>query len=85
MSLYIIQYLVVERAVMELAEALVLVGVFQWYLVGELEEEESEGFSRNKVEAWLLDIAHVARTWFRFGGATEGMNTLLHLFEPVYD
>jgi hypothetical protein len=35
----------VEWAVTKLAEALVLIGMLQWYLVGELKEEESEGLS----------------------------------------
>jgi hypothetical protein len=33
----------VEWAIMELAEALVFIGVFRWDFVGELEEEEAEG------------------------------------------
>jgi hypothetical protein len=34
-----------KQTVVELAEALVFIGVLQWYLVRKLEEEELEGFS----------------------------------------
>jgi hypothetical protein len=75
----------VEWAVVEFAEALVFIGMLRWYFVRKTEEKESEGFSWNEVETWFLDIAHVARPWFRLGGATEGMSVLFHLFESVYD
>jgi hypothetical protein len=71
-----------ERAVMELAEALVFVGMFRRYLVREAEKEELEGFSRNKVEAGSFDLAGA---WLGLGGAAKGVSVLLHLFELVYN
>jgi hypothetical protein len=47
--------LVMEWTIVELAEALVLIGVFQRDLVGKVEEEESKRLSRYEVKAWLLD------------------------------
>jgi hypothetical protein len=71
-----------ERAVMELAEALVFVGMFRRYLVREAEKEELEGFSQNKVEAGSFDLAGA---WLELGGAAKGVSVLLHLFELVYN
>jgi hypothetical protein len=71
-----------ERAVVELIEALVFVGMLWWYLVRETEEEEPEGFSWDKVEAGTFDFACV---WLGLGVMVKGMSGLLHLFEPVYN
>jgi hypothetical protein len=72
----------VEWAIMKLAETLVLVGVVGWYVVGESEEEESEGFSWDEVKAGLLDAVGV---WFGFERAAKGVRGLLHLFESVHN
>jgi hypothetical protein len=74
--------LVVERAVMELAEALMFIGVLRWDFVRESEEEESERLSQNKVEAGCLDPVHVR---LGLGGALEGISDCLHLSELMYD
>jgi hypothetical protein len=74
--------LVVERAIMELAEILVLVGMVGRHVVGESEEKESKGFSRDEVEAGLLDTMG---TRFGFGHAATGLRNLLHLLESVHD
>jgi hypothetical protein len=72
----------VERTVVEFAEALVFVGMLRWYLVRKLEEEESEGFSWNEIEAGALDFP---RAWLELGSTVEGTSGLLHLFELVYN
>jgi hypothetical protein len=71
-----------EQTVVKLAEALVFVGVLRWHLVREPEEEESERFSWDEVEAGTLDLACA---WLGLGGAVKGMSGFLHLFEPVYN
>jgi hypothetical protein len=48
---------IMEWAAVEFTEALMFVSVFQRHLVGESEEEESEGLSWDKVKASFLDVA----------------------------
>jgi hypothetical protein len=74
--------LVVEWAIVELAEILVFIGMVRRYVAGESEEKELEGFSRDEVEAGLLDT-----TGMRFGleCVVKGLGSLFHLFESVYD
>jgi hypothetical protein len=67
---------------MELAETLVLVGMIRRYVVGESEEEESEGFSRDEVEAGFLGAT---RAWFGFERVVAGLRNSFHLLESVYD
>jgi hypothetical protein len=70
----------VEWAIMELAETLVFVGMVRRYVVGEPEEEESEGLSGDEVKVRLLDA-----TGARFEWATRDLRDLFHLLESVYD
>ena len=67
---------------MELTEALMFIGVFQWYIVREVEEEELKGLSGDKVEARSLDLA---LTRFGLVGAMKGNAVFLHLLKLVYD
>jgi hypothetical protein len=48
--------LIMEWAVVVLAETLVLIGMLRWDVVRELEEEESEGLPWNEVEVGFLNI-----------------------------
>ena len=67
---------------MELAEALMFVGVIGWHFVGKSEEEESEGFARNEVETGFLDSMG---TWFGRTCVTRGLRESLHLLKLMYD
>jgi hypothetical protein len=71
-----------EQAVVKFAKALVFVGMFQQYFVGEPEEEESEGLSWDKVEVWFITFAF---TRLGFLGAMKGGIVLFHLLELMYD
>jgi hypothetical protein len=71
-----------EWAIMEPAETLVFAGVVRRYVVGEPEKEMTEGFSRDKVEARLLDATGM---WPGGDLAAGNPRDSLHLFESVYD
>jgi hypothetical protein len=75
-------WLIMEWTIMEFAEALVFIGMLRWNFVRELEEEEVERFSQNKVKAGCLDSA---RTWLGFRGTMKGVSGHLHLLESMYD
>jgi hypothetical protein len=74
--------LIMEWEIVELTEALMFIGVFQWYIVREAEEEELKGLSGDKVEARSLDLA---LTRFGLVGAMKGNAVFLHLLKLVYD
>ena len=69
-----------EGAVVILVEALMFVSMLQWDFVGEAKEEESEGFSWDKVETGWFGNAG-----FDFVSMLQGTGSILHLFEPMYD
>jgi hypothetical protein len=74
--------LIMEWAIMELAEALMFVSVLRWNLVGKSEEEESEGLSQDKVEVRFLTLMY---TRFSPAGMLEGVFGHLHLSESMYN
>jgi hypothetical protein len=78
----VVLVLVVEWTIVELAETLMLAGVIRRYVVGEPEEEVTEGFPRDEVETRFLDTTGM---WPGGDLAAGNPRDSLHLFESVYD
>ena len=74
--------LIVKGAIVELAETLMFAGVVRRDVVGEPEEEVTEGFSRDEVEARFLDTTSM---WSGSDLAAGSPRDPFHLFESVYD
>jgi hypothetical protein len=72
----------VKRTIVELAETLMFAGVIRWYVVGESEEEMTEGLSRDEVEARFLDASSM---WFGSDLAAGDPRGSFHLLESMYD
>jgi hypothetical protein len=74
--------LVVKWTIVELAETLMFAGVIRRYVVGEPEEEMTEGLSRDEVEARFLVATSM---WSGSDLAAGNPRDSFHLLESMYD